>query len=78
MKYIKYTRYTIMHTVTAKLPDDLFERLQKLGEIVDRNKSYLVRKALEAFLDEREDYFIALHRLEQKNPRISLAELDKE
>lgn len=78
MKYIKYTRYTIMHTVTAKLPDDLFERLEKLGEIVDRNKSYLVRKALEAFLDEREDYFIALHRLEQKNPRISLAELDKE
>jgi len=67
-----------MHTVTAKLPDDLFERLQKLGEIVDRNKSYLVRKALEAFLDEREDYFIALHRLEQTNPRISLVELDKE
>ncbi len=67
-----------MHTVTAKLPDDLFERLEKLGEIVDRNKSYLVRKALEAFLDEREDYFIALHRLEQKNPRVSLAELDKE
>lgn len=78
MKYIKYTRYTIMHTVTAKLPDDLFEKLEKLGEIVDRNKSYLVRKALEAFLDEREDYFIALHRLEQKNPRVSLAELDKE
>lgn len=67
-----------MHTVTTKLPDELFERLEKLGELLDRNKSYLVRKALEAFLDEREDYFIALHRLEQKNPRISLQELDRE
>lgn len=67
-----------MHTVTTKLPDELFERLEKLGELLDRNKSYLVRKALEAFLDEREDYFFALHRLEQKDPRISLQELDRE
>ena len=31
-----------------------------------------------SLLEEREDYFIALDRLEQKNARISLAELDKE
>lgn len=67
-----------MHTVTTKLPAELFERLEKLGETVDRNKSYLMRKALEVFLDEREDYFVALSRFEQKNPRISLQELCKE
>ena len=37
-KYIKYTRYTIMHAVTAKLPDDLYERLENLGKMIDRKK----------------------------------------
>lgn len=67
-----------MHAVTTKLPDDLYDRLQNLGQMIDRKKSYLIRKAVESFLEEREDYFIALHRLEQKNPRITLAELEKD
>ena len=67
-----------MHAVTAKLPDDLYERLENLGKIIDRKKSYLIRKAVEGFLEEREDYFIALHRLEQKNPRITLEELNED
>ena len=65
-----------MHTITSKLPDDLYDRLNNLGKIIDRKKSYLVRKAIESFLEEREDYYIALHRLEQKNPRISLEQLE--
>lgn len=65
-----------MHTITSKLPDDLYDRLNNLGKIIDRKKSYLVRKAIETFLEEREDYYIALHRLEQKNPRISLEQLE--
>ena len=67
-----------MHAVTTKLPDDLYDRLQNLGQMIDRKKSYLIRKAVESFLEEREDYFIALHRLEQKNSRITLAELEKD
>ena len=66
-----------MHAVTAKLPDDLYQRLDNLCQTIDRKKSYLIRKALESFLEEREDYFIALHRLEQNNPRITLEELNK-
>ena len=45
-----------MHAVTAKLPDDLYERLENLGKMIDRKKSYLIRKAVEGFLEEREDY----------------------
>lgn len=67
-----------MHAVTTKLPDDLYKRLDKLGKTIDRTKSYLIRKAVEGFLDEREEYFIALHRLEQKNPKITLDELEKD
>ena len=65
-----------MHTVTTKLPDSLYDRLENLGQLIDRKKSYLLRKAVEDFLEEKEDYFIALHRLEQKNPRISLKDLE--
>ncbi len=65
-----------MHTITSKLPDNLYDRLEQLGRMIDRKKSYLIRKAIEGFLEEREDYYIALHRLEQKNPRISLQQLE--
>lgn len=65
-----------MHVVTSKISDDLYKKLSQLGEMIDRKKSYLIRKAIESFLEEREDYYIALHRLEQKNKRISLEELD--
>ncbi|MCC8398477.1 MAG: ribbon-helix-helix domain-containing protein [Rickettsia endosymbiont of Labidopullus appendiculatus] len=65
-----------MHTITSKLPDDLYNRLNQLGKTIDRKKSYLIRKAVESFLQEKEDYFIALHRLEQRNPRISLEKLE--
>jgi RHH-type rel operon transcriptional repressor/antitoxin RelB len=65
-----------MHVITSKISDDLYKKLNQLGEMIDRKKSYLIRKAIESFLEEREDYYIALHRLEQKNKRISLEELD--
>ncbi len=65
-----------MHVITSKIPDDLYKKLNQLGEMIDRKKSYLIRKAIESFLEERQDYYIALHRLEQKNKRISLEELD--
>ena len=67
-----------MHTVTSKLPDDLYERLDQLGKIIERKKSYLIRKDVESFLEEREDYFIALHRMEQKNSRYSLEQLESD
>lgn len=65
-----------MHIITSKIPDDLYNRLNNLGKIIDRKRSYLIKKAVESFLEEREDYFIALHRLEEKNPRISLEQLE--
>ena len=67
-----------MHTITAKLPDELNIRLDNLAGIIDRKKSYLIRKAVEFFLEEKEDYFIALYRLEKNGPRQSLEELEKD
>jgi RHH-type rel operon transcriptional repressor/antitoxin RelB len=67
-----------MHTITTKVSDDINERLENLAKIIDRNKSYLIRKAVEDFLKDKEDYLIAIHRLEQKGKRIALTELEKE
>ncbi len=64
-----------MHTVTTKMNDDLYMRLENIAAITDRTKSYLLKKAVEYFLDEKEDYFIALSRLEAKNTRYSLSQL---
>ena len=40
-------------------------------------QSYLVRKAVEYFLEEYEDYLIAIHRLQLKGKRVSLELLRK-
>lgn len=65
-----------MHIITSKLSNDLYDRLDRLEKVTNKTKKGLVRKAIEHFLDEREDYFIALRRLEQKNSRVSLIDLE--
>jgi RHH-type rel operon transcriptional repressor/antitoxin RelB len=67
-----------MYTITTKVSDDINNRLEFLSKTIDRNKSYLLRKAIETFLEEKEDYLIAIHRLEQNGPRISLEGLEKD
>jgi RHH-type rel operon transcriptional repressor/antitoxin RelB len=49
----------------VRLPKELDERLAKLAKETGRTKSYYARRAIEEWLDEREDYFIALQRLEE-------------
>jgi len=44
--------------------------LEKLSKSIDRSKTYIVTKALAEYLEEYEDYLIALHRLNDKDDRI--------
>ena len=67
-----------MHTITAKVPEDLYERLGHLAEETDRNKSYFIRQAIEDFLEEKEDYLIAMARIAKGGKRYTLEELEKE
>ncbi len=41
---------------------------------MDRPKAYIVNKALREYLEEYEDYLIALHRLNDKDDRLVSAE----
>ena len=52
-----------LSTATAK-------RLDRLAKAIDRPKSQLINKALEEYLEEYEDYLIAIDRLNDKNDKI--------
>lgn len=64
--------------LSVRLPEKLEKRLNDLAHKTNRSKSYYVEHALEEFLNEQEDYLLALARLEEKGPNISLAEAKKQ
>jgi len=63
--------------LAVRLPDKLEQRLAELAKQTHRPKSYYVKQAIEDFLDEHEEHFLALSRLEKKNPRITLEEMER-
>ncbi len=63
--------------LAVRLPEQLENRLSQLSEETHRSKSYYVKQALEVFLADREDHLLAIARLEKKNPRITLDEMEK-
>jgi RHH-type rel operon transcriptional repressor/antitoxin RelB len=56
--------------VSLRLPDDIAERLDSLSKSIERSKTYIVTKALAEYLEEYEDYLVALHRLNDKDDKI--------
>ena len=61
---------TMTISVSLKLPDELFSELASLADVTDRSKSYLIKKAIEQYLEEYADYRIALDRLNDKDDEI--------
>jgi RHH-type rel operon transcriptional repressor/antitoxin RelB len=51
--------------MTIRLPEELEKRLNKLAKETHRTKSYYVKRAIEEFLEDQEDYLIALMRMER-------------
>ena len=64
--------------VSLRIPEKLENRLAHLAKETGRSKSYYLKKALEQFLEDREDYLLAVARLEENNTRIPYEELRKE
>lgn len=62
--------------LAVRLPEQLDYRLSDLAIQTNRSKSYYVKKALQDFLDDNEDHLLAIARLEKKNPRITLEEME--
>ena len=64
--------------VAVRLPDELENKLEHLSQETGRSKSYYMKKALEKYLEDREDYLLAIARLEESNPRIPYSKMRKE
>jgi len=71
----------VNEAVSVRLPEDVAKRLDDLAKSLDRPKTYIVTKALREYLEEYEDYLIALHRLRDKDDKIvsekELVKLDR-
>lgn len=61
--------------MTVRLSPKLEGRLNRLGKRTRRPKAYYAQKAIAEFLDEQEDYLIAIARLEDNLPTIPLEEV---
>jgi RHH-type rel operon transcriptional repressor/antitoxin RelB len=65
---------TISTSVSIRLPDDMADSLKSLSETIDRSKAYIIKKALQAYLEEYSDYLIAQERLNDKNDKVVSSE----
>jgi RHH-type rel operon transcriptional repressor/antitoxin RelB len=63
--------------LAVRIPDEMETRLEKLSALTGRPKSFYVREALQSHLDDIEDTYTALYRLEHPAKRWTLEELEK-
>ncbi|MGH9605104.1 MAG: type II toxin-antitoxin system RelB family antitoxin [Terracidiphilus sp.] len=63
--------------LAVRIPDRVEKRLNQLAKLTGRPKSFYVRQALTVHLDEIEDTYTALYRLENPARRWTLDELEK-
>ena len=64
--------------LAVRLPENLENRLSRLAHKTGRTKTYYTKKAIEKFLEDKEDYLLAVSVLEQKNPSIPLEKVIEE
>ena len=64
--------------IAVRLEPQMEAELANLASETGRSKSYYVKEALTAYLQDRADYLLALAALERQEPRTSLAEVRKE
>jgi RHH-type transcriptional regulator, rel operon repressor / antitoxin RelB len=75
---VVYKEANMTTLISLRLPKNLLKPLDKLSANSERPRTYLIKKALENYLEEYEDYQIALTRLLDKDDKIiSPAELRK-
>jgi RHH-type rel operon transcriptional repressor/antitoxin RelB len=58
-----------MNAMVVRIPKEIEARLNSLAKKTGRPKSYYVREALIDRLNDLEDYYLALERLNDKNAK---------
>lgn len=63
--------------LAVRLPDDVEKRLGALAHKTGRTKTYYVREAVIQHIEDLEDIYLSLNRLEKPTKRWSLEDLEK-
>lgn len=64
--------------LAIRLPEDIENRLKALADKTGRTKTFYAKEAIMTHLDELEDKYLALNRLENPGKRWTLGELEQE
>ena len=64
--------------LAVRLDSSVEDKLSRLAKETGRSKSYYVKEAINNYLEEREDYLLALAVLEKEEPRTSISDVRKE
>jgi len=63
--------------IAVRLPPGIEKRLEKLARRTKRSKTFYVREAILQHLEDLEDYYLAVQRLEDGLPGIPLKEVER-
>ncbi len=63
--------------ISIRLNPGTEKKLEKLAKKTGRTKSWYIRNAIEDYLREWEDYYIALSRLESETGEMDISEVRK-
>ena len=64
--------------ISVRLPDGVAKKLNRVAEETERSRSFVVQKAIEAYLDDFADLQVALDRLrDTSDPVVSGKEMRK-
>lgn len=64
--------------LAIRLPEEIETRLAELARKTGRTKTFYVREAILGHLDDMEDKYLAVHRLENPGKRWTLDELEQD
>ena len=65
-----YTGENMSIAVSVRLANEIVNELDELAIALERSKTYIIRKAIESYLQEYADYLLALERLRDKDDEI--------
>ena len=64
--------------LSLRLPAEVEDRLSSLAQTTGRTKTYYAKEAILRYLDEMEDMYIALDRLEKPGKRWTQEEVEQQ
>jgi len=64
--------------LAIRLPKDIEKRLEELAKKTNRTKTFYAREAILEYLDDLEDYYLAVSRIEENLPSIPLEEVERQ